>query len=120
MDFLTILLIGVRSNFRVLLFCWPSEVVFWPYFCLLTGANSPGLLPGLTRVEDGAGTVVVGGSDVPATVEEDRKHLVEANAQGCLEPRFLSMFESFDFVGPKNRSKTSIKGLIMLSAFISI
>jgi cullin 3 len=33
---------------------------------------------GLTRVDDGAGSAVVGGSDVPATVEEDRKHLVEA------------------------------------------
>jgi len=33
---------------------------------------------GLTRVEDGNGNPVVGGSDVPATVEEDRKHLVEA------------------------------------------
>jgi len=34
---------------------------------------------GLTVVAGSAdGTVVVGGSDVPATVEEDRKHLVEA------------------------------------------
>jgi len=32
---------------------------------------------GLARVDD-AGATVVGGSDVPATVEEDRKHLVEA------------------------------------------
>jgi cullin 3 len=33
---------------------------------------------GLARVDDSAGAAVVGGSDVPATVEEDRKHLVEA------------------------------------------
>jgi cullin 3 len=33
---------------------------------------------GVARVDDGSGSAVVGGSDVPATVEEDRKHLVEA------------------------------------------
>lgn len=33
---------------------------------------------GLVRVDAGDGTAAVGGSDVPATVEEDRKHLVEA------------------------------------------
>ncbi|CAE8712684.1 unnamed protein product, partial [Polarella glacialis] len=32
----------------------------------------------ITRVEAADGAPVVGGSDVPATVEEDRKHLVEA------------------------------------------
>jgi len=33
---------------------------------------------GLASVPDTAGVAVVNGSDVPATVEEDRKHLVEA------------------------------------------
>jgi len=32
----------------------------------------------VVRVEAGEGAAVMGGSDVPATVEEDRKHLVEA------------------------------------------
>jgi len=33
---------------------------------------------GLQRVEAAEGAAIAGGSDVPATVEEDRKHLVEA------------------------------------------
>jgi len=33
---------------------------------------------GMPRVDDAGGSAAVGGSDVPATVEEDRKHLVEA------------------------------------------
>merc|ERR1711920_466495 len=33
---------------------------------------------GMATVNDGSGSAAVGGSDVPATVEEDRKHLVEA------------------------------------------
>jgi len=33
---------------------------------------------GMPRVDDAGGSVAIGGSDVPATVEEDRKHLVEA------------------------------------------